>query len=201
MYGLGDGILSNTDSGRPKLFARIDFGVFDSQSSTLKVVLKMVSGEDADTKAHSPSSLEVAVVERQDILVLIVEALDSVRLALGEVPDVSKAKFSRLMTALLIDSRDKNAAKKYLAPFSHSMPMQLPNSAFLQMLLRSCDVMTGGKITDNLLSNPSTRKDPGFGIPKAPFQVRYVAGVGTLFTQIRRVSDVYLTVRSACRHC
>lgn len=39
MYGLGVGILSKTDSGTPKFFARISLGVCASQSSMLKVVL------------------------------------------------------------------------------------------------------------------------------------------------------------------
>lgn len=39
MYGLGDGTESKTDSLRPKFLARTDFGVWETQSSTLKVVL------------------------------------------------------------------------------------------------------------------------------------------------------------------
>jgi hypothetical protein len=40
MYGFFSGIFSNTDSGTPKFFARIDFGVLATQSSRLKVVLR-----------------------------------------------------------------------------------------------------------------------------------------------------------------
>lgn len=39
MYGFGDGTESKTDSFRPKFFAKTDFGVWETQSSTLKVVL------------------------------------------------------------------------------------------------------------------------------------------------------------------
>ena len=121
------------------------------------------------------NSLQVSVIERQQILVPIVAALDSVRLALGESTSVPEAEPSCLMTAFLIDSRDKNAAEKYLPPFSYTMLVQLTNCALYQMLLRSCNVMTSGKITNDLLLNPSTRKFSGFGITRAPFQIRYVA--------------------------
>jgi hypothetical protein len=39
MYGFGEGRVENVDSGRPKDFARMDFGVRESQSARLKVVL------------------------------------------------------------------------------------------------------------------------------------------------------------------
>lgn len=53
----------------------------------------------------------------------------------------------------------------------HTMPMQLPNSALLQMLLSGCNIMASRQIIINLFAHPASRINSSFGVSKAPFQV------------------------------
>jgi hypothetical protein len=53
---------------------------------------------------HVPSSIEIRIVEREEVLVFVVYSLNRMRLALWEVPDIAKSKFSYLMSAFLVYS-------------------------------------------------------------------------------------------------
>lgn len=64
-----------TDSGSPNDLARMDFGVLESQSSRLKVVLLhrishigsvLQGGEDV------PSSVEISIVKGKEIFILVI---------------------------------------------------------------------------------------------------------------------------------
>ena len=62
-------------------------------------------------------AIEVAVVEGEEVFVLVVEALHGVCLALGEVPDVAEVEFGGLVPAVFVDGGDEDAAEEDLAPF------------------------------------------------------------------------------------
>jgi hypothetical protein len=65
-----------------------------SQSSRLKVVLLLYLLSDmarGEMGEYTPGSVEVCVVEGEEVFVLVVEALDGVRLAFGKVPDVAES--------------------------------------------------------------------------------------------------------------
>lgn len=135
-------------------------------------------------------------------------------LTLGEIPDITEAKFGSLITTLLIYSRDKDATEKNLTPFSlfnqrqhiisttlstyHAMPMQLTNGALLQMLLSSCNIMTCWEVIIDLLSDPTTRENLGLGVAEAPLQVGYGTRVGALLPKVCWVGPVNITVGAAC---
>jgi hypothetical protein len=96
----------------------MDFGVFASQSSRLKVVLEECQPRLGSVAKDVPSTVKVCIVKCQQVLVLVIQTLYSVCLALRKVPDIAKSKLSGLMTAVLIYGRHKDSSEKYLAPFS-----------------------------------------------------------------------------------
>jgi hypothetical protein len=64
------------------------------------------------------------------------------------------------------------------------VPVQFTNSALLQMLLSSGDVVADRQVVVDLFADPSTWIDSGFGITKAPLEIGYSAGVGALLAQV-----------------
>ena len=56
--------------------------------------------------ADSPNSIEITIVECQEVFILVLEALDCMRLTFGEVPDVAISEFFNLVLSILIDCRD-----------------------------------------------------------------------------------------------
>jgi hypothetical protein len=61
--------------------------------------------------------VKVAVIEYEEILVLITETLDGMGDALGEVPDIAKAELLVYITTILVDSGYEHLAAVYKAPF------------------------------------------------------------------------------------
>jgi hypothetical protein len=55
-------------------------------------------------RSNVPSSIKIRIVEREQILVFVVYSLNRMCLALWEVPDIAKSKFSYLMSAFLVYS-------------------------------------------------------------------------------------------------
>ena len=73
---------------------------------------------------------------------------------------------------------------------NHAMPVQLSDRSLLQMLLRRRDIVTGRKIRDNLLADPSTVEQASLGVGEAPLEVHHKAIVRRLSTKIVRVLQV-----------
>lgn len=65
-----------------------------------------------------PDGVEVPVVEDEQELVLVFEALHRVRGALGEVPDIADLELGNLELPVLVDGRNQDRAGVYIAPFS-----------------------------------------------------------------------------------
>jgi hypothetical protein len=68
------------------------------------------------TITHVPSSIKIRIIEREEIFILVINALHCMCLTLREVPDIAKAEFGNLMAPFFVDGRDKHAAKEDLAP-------------------------------------------------------------------------------------
>lgn len=60
--------------------------------------------------------------------------------------------------------------------------------------------MTCREISDDLFTNPSTRKNSGLGIAEAPFQVWNDSVISALSSEIVWVGEVDLFVGSALRN-
>lgn len=75
--------------------------------------------------------------------------------------------------------------------------MQLSNSALFQVLLSSRDIVTLGKVLEDLLPGPTTWENPCLGVRKAPFDIRNIAVVGALGTEMVRVLKIQRLVGSA----
>lgn len=89
-------------------------------------------------------SLEIALVEDKQELILIREALDHVRLALRKVPDVTFVQDLELVTTEFVDSADTNLTLVDITPLGDTVPVQLTNAAFGQVLLGTGNVVAGG---------------------------------------------------------
>ena len=105
-------------------------------------------------------SIKVAVLKGKEVLVFGFEALNRVRLAFREVPDVAEAKLFDLVLAVFVDGGDEHGAGIDKAPFSlksasmldvvvnifiatyHFVPMHFSYSTSFQVLLGACNVMT-----------------------------------------------------------
>ena len=72
----------------------------------------------------------------------------------------------------------------------HSVPVQLPNGALLQMLLSPGDVMTLGKILNELFSGPATRKESCLGARETPLDIGDEAVVGARGTEVIRILKI-----------
>lgn len=68
-------------------------------------------------------SIEIAVIENEQVLVLIREALDHVRLSLGEVSDIAFVQDFELVAAVLVDNTNGYLALVDIAPFSDAVPV------------------------------------------------------------------------------
>lgn len=75
--------------------------------------------------------------------------------------------------------------------------MQLPDGSFLKMLLCSRDVMALGQVLNDLLADPASIQDTGFGVGKPPFQIRDNSVVSGLLAEVVGVFSVNLVVGTA----
>jgi hypothetical protein len=142
-------------------------------------------------KGGVPDFFKVAVVEDEEVLVLVAQALDVVRDALGEVPDVALFELLGCPAAVLVDSGEEEGAFVDEAPFSlhvisrpsrrqvmdvdvpcsvtyNTMPVQLTDSTFLQVLLGTGDITALRQILDDLLADPAAWKEPCLGVGETP---------------------------------
>ena len=115
-------------------------------------------------------SLEIALVEDKQVLVLIRKALDHMRLALREVPNVTFVEDLILVTTEFVDSADAHLTLVDVTPLSNTVPVQFANAAFGQVLLSTGDVVAGGQVGDHLLSDPATGQLAGLGVGESPFE-------------------------------
>lgn len=144
------------------------------------------------------SSLEVAFVEDEKILVLLGQTLDNMGFSLGEVPNVSFVQDLELVAAELIDSTNGNLTFIHVAPLCDIVPVELANAALGEVLLGSGDVFAGRQIGDDLLSDPTARKLASLRVGEAPLKVLYGACVGRFLAEVGRVVDVNALVGAAC---
>ena len=79
----------------------------------------------------------------------------------------------------------------------HSVAVQLPIGALLQMLLSPGDVMTLGKILNELFSGPATRKESCLGARETPLDIGDEAVVGARGTEVIRILKIQGLVGSA----
>lgn len=97
----------------------MSLGVWLIQSSTMKVVLRLVSSHwQRGWAGDLPNLVKVGIVKDQEVLVLIGETLDGVGGSLGEVPDITIVKDFFLVSAILIDGGNENGTLIDNAPFS-----------------------------------------------------------------------------------
>lgn len=143
MKGSFSGRLSNTDSLTPKFLAKIDLGVWTSQSSIWNVVLilrviRLVKGRykrGVIGLAELPESVKVTTVKhKQDfsliadtclmsaevvkpIFVLVQITLDCMRRSLWKVPDITLIHVINLVSSLFIHSGHPHRSGKHISPF------------------------------------------------------------------------------------
>lgn len=65
-----------------------------------------------------PSFIEVSIVKDQEVLVLIIQALDGMCGTFGEVPNITNVESVDLVFTILINGRDDYSSGVYKAPFS-----------------------------------------------------------------------------------
>lgn len=118
-------------------------------------------------------------------------------LSLREIPDISEAQCVNLVFPVLVDSRDKNSSLVHDAPFGHSVPMKFTNRTLLEMLLSGSDIVRLRQVLNYLFAHPTTVEDLGLRIGKSPLQVWDSAGVGVLFSKLRRVGHIDLMIGAA----
>lgn len=75
--------------------------------------------------------------------------------------------------------------------------MELAQSALVQVLLGSRDIVVLGKVLYDLLAKPAALEYAGLGVGEPPLQVGHVAIVGRLLSEVRRVLLVDVLVRPA----
>lgn len=74
------------------------------------------------------------------------------------------------------------------------MPVKLSGGTLLEMLLGGGNIMTLGKVLNDLLPNPSTVKEASLGVGEAPFQVGHNTVVSGLLPEVVGVLQVQLMV-------
>jgi hypothetical protein len=155
---------------------------------------------------------EVSVVECQKELIVVADTLHSMRHALREVPDVSFFDYLVLVAALLIDNGDAERSFVEVAPFGlsfvsqciliqwnedethYTVPMELTNATFLDVLLGAGDILAGRQVRDDLLPRPATSEDVRLGIGHAPLEIDDIATIRRLLAEIVRVVEINLVV-------
>lgn len=134
--------------------------------------------------------LEISIIEDKKVLVLVRQALDDMRLTLGEIPNIAFAQHFDLVTSEFVHGADGYLTLVYVAPFSDTVPVQLTNAVLRQMLLGSRNVVAGRQVGYHLLSRPAAWQLSGFGVGEAPFEILDGAGVGGFLAEIGWVGDV-----------
>lgn len=89
---------------------------------------------------RSANFVKVTIIEGKEVLVLVIQPLDCVRDILREVSNIAWKRFRNLIGSIRINRRDRDSASVKEAPFHDSVPVGFPNGAFMQVLLRCCNV-------------------------------------------------------------
>lgn len=158
-----------------------------------KTLRQDVLGRMSDPVIHIESRagrLEISIIEDKKVLVLVRQALDDMRLTLGEIPNIAFAQHFDLVTSEFVHGADGYLTLVYVAPFSDTVPVQLTNAVLRQMLLGSRNVVAGRQVGYHLLSRPAAWQLSGFGVGEAPFEILDGAGVGGFLAEIGWVGDV-----------
>lgn len=153
-----------------------------------------VHGEGVGSVVHSPDFLKVTVVESEEVLVLIVQSLDVVGNTLGEIPDVTGLELLGGKATVLVNAAEKKRAVVDETPFRHSVPVQLANSTFLQMLLGPGNIVALGQILDDLLARPATGEQSGLRLRETPLDIGHEAIVSGRGAKLIRDLEVDLLV-------
>lgn len=72
----------------------------------------------------------------------------------------------------------------------HTVPVQLTDCAFRKMLLGSGNVVALGQVGLDLLPHPSAIVNAGFGVGESPLEIRHVAAIGVLLSEVAGVVPV-----------
>lgn len=78
------------------------------------------------------------------------------------------------------------------------MPVQLADSALLQVLLSASNIGALREILNNLLSRPTTRKQLCLRLGETPFDVGNKAVVGLSCAQLVGILEVHGLIGTAC---
>ena len=89
-----------------------------------------------DVKCGS-NRVKFAIIKGQQVLVLVIKALNGVRLALGEIPDVPYIEDVDFILAILIDCRDQDLASVNVTPLG----LQMHKLHYTTPLARRCNVL------------------------------------------------------------
>lgn len=65
--------------------------------------------------------------------------------------------------------------KCIIAATNRTVPVQFADSAFLQMLLGACNIMTLGQVLNDLLPRPAAWEQPSLRLRKAPLDIGHKA--------------------------
>lgn len=116
---------------------------------------------------------EVAVVEDEEELGAIgTEALQRVRVARWEVPEVALLEVIDKATTLGVERSDADLALENVRPLSLLVPMQLTDNALVQTHIHTSELLAGSKLANRCLSGPPTLFDANMRVCKRPAHVR-----------------------------
>lgn len=74
------------------------------------------------------SSIEVTVIEDQEVFVLVCQALNRMGFTLGKIPDVALVQCFHLVATILVNGRDDDLA------FVHEAPFRLADEQYSRLL-------------------------------------------------------------------
>src|SRR5439155_531882 len=102
---------------------------------------------------------EVAIIKHQQELDPVLESLDRMRQAGGEVPKVAGADVVDKETALLVKERDAAAAFDHVSPLGFLVPVQLADAAGFKAHVYTSDLRADRQLACRRLASPAAGKD------------------------------------------
>ena len=132
--------------------------------------------------------VEVAVVEdQQELAAILAQALNRVRYAAREQPEISFVHVFHERPALLIDCRDARAAGRHIGPLGAHMPVQFADAAGDQTHLHASHLLRQREVAHRHLASPAARLDAFVRHGKGILERRLAARIG-----LRRVHRIRL---------
>ncbi len=150
-------------SGTPKFLARTDRGG----------VLREPVGEQERFVLR-----EVAVVEDEQELAALLQSLNRVRYAGGEVPQVADPHVVDEVRPILVDGGDTAAAGEHVGPLRLLVPVQLTDAAGLEAHVDPGKLGGDGQLPIRHLARPAAGEDTIAGGGEGELEIRNGAVVG-----------------------